>query len=309
MERDVGQQAEDWVRQIAHQYKILIDPPCSFERLVRLLDENLQVQLNLARPFLENAYPAAGPWLDGAIRGKVVSKQADPRLLLDVTARLLDLALCTDLLVRVRDNNGRHCLMAIDVTCNPAQVQPKLNLIQGKREDGDRTRFNRMQKLPAVRRELGIDKHLVLALDFGRLPDPVQLVEELYAAANRPARTQLIDLNTPVQVEEVAQQSDQTQPIRPSEVKKLSRLVRTWLGSEGEPTASGGLRYTSQDRRWEIEAEPGLLLITLDRMAVLVDNGYLALAAIPVEHVPLFEALARHVQSERRTRTERDWER
>ncbi len=96
----------------------------------------------------------------------------------------------------VKNNHGQECVIAIDVTCDPTKEKSKLSTIQGKREDEDPSKFNRNKNLPSVRKELGIDKHIVLVLNHKHLPNPEVIVNELYATANLPAQTRVVNLHS-----------------------------------------------------------------------------------------------------------------
>jgi hypothetical protein len=100
--------------------------------------------------------------------------------------------------VKVRDNGGILKIIAVDVTVNPKEEEEKLGRIQGKPEPDDAVGYNRNANLPSVRKELGIDKHLVLTLNSDRqkLPSYEKLLTEIYAFANGRSRTGILDLGT-----------------------------------------------------------------------------------------------------------------
>jgi len=85
----------------------------------------------------------------------------------------------------------------VDVTTNPNLEGEKLDTIRGKKDPSDPPNFNRNKNLPAVRRELGINKHLVLIVNPDCFPEPELLLGQLYAFANAPAKTGSLDLWMP----------------------------------------------------------------------------------------------------------------
>lgn len=103
--------------------------------------------------------------------------------------------MATDVILGIRDNLGRENLISVDVTSDPAKFKGKLNTIQGRREDGEPTKFNRSKNLPAVRKQLGIDKHLVLVINPNHPPDRQVLLSELYAFTNQQTKTGVINLH------------------------------------------------------------------------------------------------------------------
>lgn len=126
--------------------------------------------------------------------------------------------MATDVLIAVKTNQGKDCLIAVDVTANSTKEQQKLNTIQGKREDGDPTRFNRNQNLPEVIKQLGIQKHGILVLNYFQLPSHEQLLNEIYAFANSPARTRSINLFSTVLALSQTQQKSATLTQTPQEL-------------------------------------------------------------------------------------------
>ena len=114
----------------------------------------------------------------------------------ELSAYLMDRVVATDAIVKARDNSGVLKTIAVDVTVNPKEEEEKLGRIQGRREPDDAIGYNRNTNLPSVRKELGIDKHLVLTLNSDRqkLPSYEKLLSEIFAFANGRSNTKAINL-------------------------------------------------------------------------------------------------------------------
>lgn len=201
-----GFKAERWVKEFAQDYRIVNTQPFSLETVVPLLNNQLQYKLLKARPHLSSKFPEANEWIDAILSNKRAVGDADEKAAL--AAQLLDSCLATDLVVRLRDNHAQEQIIAIDVTANPDKEPDKLNTIRGKRDIDDPPNFNRNANLPAIRRRIGITKHLVLVVNPDNPPDPEHLLTQVYVFANAPAKTGSLNLWTAVPNSEQAQ--DQT---------------------------------------------------------------------------------------------------
>lgn len=196
MQEPQGRVVEKWVKEQVRKQHLSFYPPFDLEQVVKLLDTKLQRRLMFARMYVDQELSYANDWIDRVLTNKQLPERASTQAKKDLVEKLLDQALATDLLVAVNNNQGQKCVIAIDVTCNPTKEKSKLNTIQGKREDGDLGKFNRNQNLPTVRKQLGIDKHIVLVLNHQHLPTAEEIVNQLYAVANQPAQTRAVNLHS-----------------------------------------------------------------------------------------------------------------
>ena len=193
--RLTGAEAEKWFKQFAETAGILSRKEYSLEKVVNLLNSQVQLRLGRARLYMERAFPDGNQWIDQIIsKKKVDSIPAETRKLF--TAYLLDRVAATDSLIEMRTNQGRVQRIAVDVTVNPDEEQAKLDRIRGKPDKEDRPGSNRNLNLPNVRRELAIDKHIVVLLNSDRqmLPSYDYLLSEIFALTNSRARTQSLNL-------------------------------------------------------------------------------------------------------------------
>jgi hypothetical protein len=189
-----GEAAEEWVKEFAKTTRISASPQQSLEQVVQLFNDRLQLRFNAARLHIDKFLPVANDWIDRIVSQKPLPKNSSLPVKQELTQKLLDLVLATDLTVKLKDNQGKDRLISIDVTANPDKQVEKLNTIQGKRADGDPKKFNRNRNLPAVREQMGIDKHLVLVINPNNPPSYEQLLAELYAFANSATKTRSLDL-------------------------------------------------------------------------------------------------------------------
>ncbi len=141
--------------------------------------DGIQRRLMFARLYLDHSLPYGNEWVNVILNNKQLPVRASVQAKNDLVEKLLDQALATYLVVAVNNNQGQKCLIAIDVTCDPTKEKSELNTIQGKREDGDPSKFNRSQNLPSVRKQLGINKHIVLVLNHKQLPEEEVIVNKL----------------------------------------------------------------------------------------------------------------------------------
>jgi hypothetical protein len=193
--RLTGPQAEEWFRKFAERAYLLSKLEHSTTSLVRLLAKDLPHRLTNARMFIYGNIPLGDEWIDEILSGKtpVNFTEKDQE---ELSAYLLDRVVATDALVKARDNGGIIKTIAVDVTVNPKEEEEKLGRIQGNPEPDDAIGYNRNTNLPSVRKELGIDKHLVLVLssDRQKLPSYEKLLSEIYAFANGRSNTKSINL-------------------------------------------------------------------------------------------------------------------
>jgi hypothetical protein len=194
--RLTGPQAEEWFKQFAEKAYMLSKLEYSTVSLVRLLEKELSHRLTNARMFIYGSIPQGDEWLNEILSGKApaIFSEFDKE---ELSAYLLDRVVATDILVKVRDNSSIIKTIAIDVTVNQKEEEEKLGRIQGKPEPDDAVGYNRNANLPSVRKELGIDKHLVLVLNSDRqkLPSYEKLLSEIFAFANGRSSTKSINLS------------------------------------------------------------------------------------------------------------------
>lgn len=190
-----GVQAEEWVKNFAQQYRILNTTRFSIEKVVSLLENQLQYKLTLARPYVRQQFAFANEWIDSIISNKKVLGNVEEKAKL--AEQLLDLCAATDVLLRLKDNRGNEHLIAVDVASNPNSEQKKLDTIRGKRDPNDEPGFNRNQNLGQVRQLLGITKHMTLVINPDNPPGHEQLLNRIYAFANQSAKTGSISLWAP----------------------------------------------------------------------------------------------------------------
>lgn len=182
-----GTQAESWVKEFTQEYGILHGTGFSLEKVVPLLADKLQYKLMCARPHIRREFGLANEWIDSIISGRRVTEDREEQT--KVAYRLMDLCAATDVMVRIKDNRGVEHLIAIDVASNPDSEQAKLDIIRGKRDPRDAPGFNRNHNLGQVRQALGISKHIVLVINPDHPPDREQLLNQIFAFANQPAKT------------------------------------------------------------------------------------------------------------------------
>jgi len=190
-----GAKAEEWVRDFARQYRILNTTLFSLEKVVPLLENQLQYKLALARPYVRQEFAFANEWIDSIISNKKVLGNTEEKAKL--AEQLLDLCAATDILLRLKDNRGTEHLIAADVASNPGSEQKKLDIIRGKKDPKDAPGFNRNHNLGQVRQILGITKHLVLVINPDNPPNQEQLLNRIYAFANQPTKTGTINVWAP----------------------------------------------------------------------------------------------------------------
>lgn len=84
-----GKKAENWVKDFAQQYRILDFNSFSLEKVVPLLEGQLQYKLICARPHVRQEFGLANEWIDSIISSRRVSENAEEKVRL--AEKLLDL--------------------------------------------------------------------------------------------------------------------------------------------------------------------------------------------------------------------------
>lgn len=182
-----GAKAEEWTKAFARQYGILLATAFSLEKVVTLLENQLQYKLVLAKPYVRKEFALAQEWIESIVAGKKVLAPIEEKSKL--ASKLLDLCVAVDVVLRLKDNKGNEQLIAVDVASNPNSEQSKLDTIRGKRDAKDTPGFNRNQNIGQVRQALGITKHLILVIDPDNPPKSEQLINAIYAFGNQVAKT------------------------------------------------------------------------------------------------------------------------
>lgn len=225
-EKRSGFVAEEWVKEFAKSHGILSNIELPLERVVKQLDEKLQFKLSKARPHLAAKFAFANEWIDSILhRTGQATGRAEEKA--GLAALLLDYAMATDTILALRDNHGKQQVIAVDVTSNPQEEQYKLNTIRGQRDPRDLPGFNQNANIAAMRKELGIDKHLVLVINSKNPPEPALLLQKLYAFANQSAKTASINLFSPLEISQGKQQENLPAQNTPQELwHKYDREVK-----------------------------------------------------------------------------------
>lgn len=225
-----GAKAEAWTKAFARQYGILLATTFSLEKVVTLLENQLQYRLVLAKPYVRKEFALANEWIDSIVAGKKVSAPTEEKSKLAV--KLLDLCVATDVILRLKDNRGNEQLIAVDVASNPGSEQSKLDTIRGKRDAKDTPGFNRNQNIGQVRQALGITKHLILVINPDNPPKSEQLINAIYAFGNQVAKTGALNLHqsltqeTAANVDSSSKQSNEAALLSPEQLKILAVIER-----------------------------------------------------------------------------------
>lgn len=213
-----GDLAEEWVKEFALSNRILSKQAYPLERVVIAFDNKLQLRLHSARLHIDKHFPFANEWLDLILAGRSLPERSSQQTKIELTHKLLDLVLATDLIVTLKDRRGQERSIAIDVTADPQKEPEKLNTIGGRRKDRDPTKFNRNRNIPEIRETLGIDKHLVLVLNPNYPPSYEQLLAELHGFANVSTRTRSINLWAETNDISRTSQQPQSSVLKPQEL-------------------------------------------------------------------------------------------
>lgn len=219
-----GAKAETWAKAFAQQYGILNTTPFSLEKVVTLLENQLQYKLVLAKPYVRKEFALANEWIDSIVAGRKVLGNIEEKTKL--ASKLLDLCVATDVIL----NKGFEQLIAVDVASNPNSEQSKLDTIRSKRDPKDTPGFNRNQNLGQVWQTLGITKHLILVINPDNPPAHESLINAVYAFANQAAKTGSLNFFQSL-TQEVAvarlpssKQSDKADSLSPEQSKILAAI-------------------------------------------------------------------------------------
>jgi curved DNA-binding protein CbpA len=189
-----GEEAEDWFREFAAKTGILAQPDYKLESLVRLVDNQLQKRLTLSMLNVHEEVPDAPDWLENILASRSVDISVRERLAF--VKYILDKVVAIDDLIEVKNNRGQNIRIAIDVTTNYREEEEKLNKIRGLPELAEHQSSNRNKNIPLVRKQLGIDKHLILVLNnqIDKLPSHEKLLNDIYTFANDRSNTKSLNL-------------------------------------------------------------------------------------------------------------------
>lgn len=71
-----GAKAEIWAKAFAQQYGILDTTPFSLEKVVTLLENQLQYKLVLAKPYVRKEFALTNEWIDSIVAGALHKKSS-----------------------------------------------------------------------------------------------------------------------------------------------------------------------------------------------------------------------------------------
>jgi hypothetical protein len=193
-DRLTGSQIEEWLKDFALRIGIIAKPDLSLERTVRLIQSNLDIRFRAAMVYSPNLQRER-EYIESILQGRSPNIPIGRKE--SIKDGLLDYAVATDVCIKLKDASGKDIMIAIDVTGNPAEEQEKIDRVRGLPEIDDPSGFNRNENLPFTRKELGIDRHLVLVVKSNRalLPTETQLLGELEAFAQGKSRTGVLNLS------------------------------------------------------------------------------------------------------------------
>jgi hypothetical protein len=220
-ENSQGARGEKWVKDFANRYGIISSKQYELEKFVKLLSSQLEYKLIRARPFLRIKFAFSDEWLEALNSNRRIPVSSEEKN--SFANELLDLCIATDLVVDLRDNSGEKQTIAIDVATNPDSESKKLATIRGQADPNDKPGFNRNQNVPAVRKALGLNKHLILVVNPDNPPNQEQLLNELYAFANSQAKTRSINLHSPTQEQKQSEQIQTTPNQTPQQLWEYYR--------------------------------------------------------------------------------------
>lgn len=120
-----GELAEEWVKEFARSNRILSKQDYPLERAVIAFDDKLQLRLHSARLHIDKHFSFANEWLDLILAGKSLPERSSQQTKIELTHKLLDLVLATDLIVALKDSRGQERSIAIDVTADPQKELEK----------------------------------------------------------------------------------------------------------------------------------------------------------------------------------------
>ena len=188
-----GNELEKWFKSIAHKAGILDTRRFKLEEVVGLFHRDIPERFKLARMNIDLDYPYGNQWIDRILEGR--SLQISEKVKAEFTDKLLDLALATDAVVKGKNVEGKEIRVAVDVTWNKSKKNEKVQKIRGNskpQKDGIEINKN----IPKVRKQLGLDKHVVVLLEnrTDQLPSPEKLFSEINTFAEGKALTKVINL-------------------------------------------------------------------------------------------------------------------
>lgn len=251
-EASAGKIAEQWFREFAVASRLQSKIQVPLEQIVRLFDSKLQARLTSARFHLHKYVIYGNEWIDLILSNQKLP-EADPQAQHFLSEKLLDLVLATDELLVVKDNQGAEHLIAVDVTADPGKEGGKHNAIQGKRKDGDPRGFNRNANLPLVRKELGIDKHLVVTINHLKPPSYETVIGEIFAFANQSRKTAAINL---FNSHAISQPDSHGQGLEATDIQQaqaIAQAVRLLLSELklGNMQPDGSLAFESRQLKYQ----------------------------------------------------------
>lgn len=190
-----GFELEEWVKAFARKTGILDEKPFIATQTIILFSNKLNQKLNWARPEINKTFIDSEKWLEQAINNQTITGVSE-QVKNDFINKLADLVMATDLVVQLKNSDGKNIKIAVDVTSNDKELEDKLRKIKGYPTKNMVSKANK--NIPEVRLELGIDKHLILLLNRTKtlLPSHETLLNTIYAFAESPSVTRAVDLST-----------------------------------------------------------------------------------------------------------------
>lgn len=284
-----GAKAEKWAKAFAQQYRILNTTPFSLEKVVTLLENQLQYKLVLAKPYVRKEFALANEWIDSIVAGRKVLGTVEEKTKL--ASKLLDLCVATDVLLRLKDNKGNEQLIAVDVASNPNSEQSKLDTIRSKRDPKDTPGFNRNQNIGQVRQSLGITKHLILVINPDSPPACEPLINAVYAFANQAAKTGSLNFYQGIIQEAVEQrvssskQSNKSARLSPNQLKILAVIeqlperelintverVQAYFANKPPQPPTSAEQLHSQQQVDKLQSQIGSLLKSQESQVTLLE--------------------------------------
>jgi hypothetical protein len=194
-DRLTGAETEKWFKKFTEDTSIDSTVDCRVELLVRLLDRELNSRLINAQIRIYKDLPKGGEWIDTILSGKTPNPftELEKNRLLEY---LCDKVIAIDGVVELIDNKGSPQKIAVDVTIKESEEQDKLAKIQGRPTSKQFKNAEDNRNIPAVRKILGINKHIVLVLNSYRhkLPSYDYLLNQLQSVANTKGNTKSLNL-------------------------------------------------------------------------------------------------------------------
>jgi hypothetical protein len=209
---------------------------------VQSLDSFLSQRLRDGIKYGERkSFPASSEWLRDIQTNRFPADLRNSELASQWTAFLADRVLAMDSIIRINNNKGKSVTIGIDITINPQpeNLEKKLAKIRGLKTNPNK-QFNDNKGILKVRQSLGIDKHIILVLpgDTERFPSFDVMLDRLYAAAQEPAQTKLINL-AELPLEQTLDWQEYFDKTRPLSLWKF--YSNKFIEKEGRP-ATGSIR-------------------------------------------------------------------